>query len=938
MIHPNILKSPNDKRNGYTYELDNKLKVIIIQDIDTNVSAVSMCVKIGYFQDTISGMAHFLEHMVFNGTKDFPDENAFPEFIAKYNGMQNAYTTHDHTYYYYTVSNDGLLKSMELFSGFFTSPILGKDCIDREKEAVNSEHIKNINSDSWRCHELLKVASHKNHCFNKFGTGCNDTLDIKDIDVHVRNFFEKYYSSDRMTLCIISKENIETVKKTIDKLFSSIQIKNIPDCDLHVDSNILNPSKLIKYIPIEDREHLLLNWEIPHFRKTYDVSPTDFMTYLLGNEMDKSVNYVLCNGGYITQFDCFIRDIIKDKCILSIDITLSPYGKNHKKIIIGTILEYIKILYNNIDTNHMKNIYDDLAKIDVYNFKYFEKTNSTDTLQYICSLLNDYDIDPKHIFVTSIMKDGYSSQFIENLKTVFSHLTIDNMILIAGSKEYDQSKMSDFPNYGTKYKVWDTKIVYTDYIKNISVPPLNPYISVDNNLIDFDLKTPSKLYQNNSLTAYWFPKKNYSPNVCINATILLNQSSITPENYVGVLLYLNTILTKVKHELYMMNSAMYDTLITFNGKKIYMQIEGNYGKISEICEYLLKSIHNELDDKCFETSKYSLIKQCENYTFEAPYTKLGDLFKSQIFNDYYSLNSLCEVVTKMTKEQTINIFNTCYVNEYVKLLISGNCTEDLANTIYQLFKPRSQSTIKPQILTKYKGFSGELKITNNNPLEENVAVGVYINLGNNIPNKQTTNWAKNMCLGGILENLISPIFFDQLRTKESFGYIVNSRIGFTGNIADVNYFMFIVQSPNKTVDEISNRIGKFIKKFKSRILELSQNDFTIIKNSFESGLKTNFNNLSEESSYLFENEIENDYEMFNYKNILINECKTITLNDIIEYYNKYFLNNPEILVIKLDKINKKMLGGGSKKISHVNCKEFHRSSITMFTMKLINEC
>merc|ERR1719508_29951 len=58
------------------------------------MSAAALCVHMGSFSDPedIPGLAHFLEHMVFMGSKKFPEENSFESFIAKHGGYDNAST------------------------------------------------------------------------------------------------------------------------------------------------------------------------------------------------------------------------------------------------------------------------------------------------------------------------------------------------------------------------------------------------------------------------------------------------------------------------------------------------------------------------------------------------------------------------------------------------------------------------------------------------------------------------------------------------------------------------------------------------------------------------------------------------------------------------------------------------------------------------------
>jgi len=50
------------------------------------------------------GIAHFCEHMLFLGTKKYPEENDYAKFLAENGGSSNAYTARDHTNYYFDVS------------------------------------------------------------------------------------------------------------------------------------------------------------------------------------------------------------------------------------------------------------------------------------------------------------------------------------------------------------------------------------------------------------------------------------------------------------------------------------------------------------------------------------------------------------------------------------------------------------------------------------------------------------------------------------------------------------------------------------------------------------------------------------------------------------------------------------------------------------------
>ncbi len=70
-----MLKSPNDNSEYFTYLLNNGLRVYLIQDPEISEASASMKVSVGANQDPndIPGLAHLLEHMLFNGTKKYPN-------------------------------------------------------------------------------------------------------------------------------------------------------------------------------------------------------------------------------------------------------------------------------------------------------------------------------------------------------------------------------------------------------------------------------------------------------------------------------------------------------------------------------------------------------------------------------------------------------------------------------------------------------------------------------------------------------------------------------------------------------------------------------------------------------------------------------------------------------------------------------------------------
>ena len=97
-----IRKSPNDDRDYRYLTLANGLRVLLVSDKDTDKAAASLVALRGSIHEPqdYPGLAHFLEHMLFIGTKKYPEVSQYQTYIAAHGGSTNAYTALDHTNYF----------------------------------------------------------------------------------------------------------------------------------------------------------------------------------------------------------------------------------------------------------------------------------------------------------------------------------------------------------------------------------------------------------------------------------------------------------------------------------------------------------------------------------------------------------------------------------------------------------------------------------------------------------------------------------------------------------------------------------------------------------------------------------------------------------------------------------------------------------------------
>lgn len=179
-----VVKPVLDKRQYRGLVLPNGLRVLLVSDASTDRAAAALDVRAGYFDDPadVPGLAHFCEHMLFLGTRKYPEEGGFDSFINAAAGSNNAYTAAEDTCYFFEVDARRFDDALDRFAQFFVKdgPLFTPSATSRELNAIESEHQKNLQADSWREQQLLKMISGeltgRQHPYWKFGTGNRATL------------------------------------------------------------------------------------------------------------------------------------------------------------------------------------------------------------------------------------------------------------------------------------------------------------------------------------------------------------------------------------------------------------------------------------------------------------------------------------------------------------------------------------------------------------------------------------------------------------------------------------------------------------------------------------------------------------------------------------------------------------------------------------------
>ena len=114
-IDETIRKSDHDPRSYQAITLSNGMTVLLVSDAAAPKSLAALTLPIGSLDDPDSqlGLAHYLEHMVLMGSKNYPQPDNLAEFLKKHGGSHNASTASYRTAFYLEVENDALQPAVD---------------------------------------------------------------------------------------------------------------------------------------------------------------------------------------------------------------------------------------------------------------------------------------------------------------------------------------------------------------------------------------------------------------------------------------------------------------------------------------------------------------------------------------------------------------------------------------------------------------------------------------------------------------------------------------------------------------------------------------------------------------------------------------------------------------------------------------------------------
>lgn len=208
----------------HTFTLGNGLKVIMIPMSSGGLMSYYSIVRTGSrdeFEAGKTGFAHFFEHMMFRGTKNFPAK-IYDRMVTEMGADANAYTTDDYTAYHLTFAAEDLETVIKLESDRFQFLDYEEEAFQTEAGAVYGEYRKN-RSNPWEVlFESLQQTAFTTHTYGHTTMGYE--ADIKAMPTlfeYSKEFFSRYYRPENVVLLLTGDFDVDDARELIERYYGS---------------------------------------------------------------------------------------------------------------------------------------------------------------------------------------------------------------------------------------------------------------------------------------------------------------------------------------------------------------------------------------------------------------------------------------------------------------------------------------------------------------------------------------------------------------------------------------------------------------------------------------------------------------------------------------------------------------------------------------------
>ena len=821
-------------------------QTVVIQEVRNNpIVTIDTWIKTGSIDedDSNNGVAHFLEHLFFKGTKNH-EPGEFDRILETKGAITNAATSKDFTHYYVTIPSKDFDLAMELHADMMMNPLIPRNELEKERKVVLEEINKDLTNPSRILYDNLNSMLYTNHPYKRKVIGKSEVIETITRD-KILEFYNNNYSPSNMVTIVIGDVDTNYALERIKESFNAEFKKQMKTIYLK-EEPLTKQAKKVEYIKTESGYMLIGFRGTPIEDK--DAFALDVLATILGDGRSSVLYQVLKEKKRLAFSIDAGNSTFKDDGIFYISANFEP---EKCKQVQDTIFAEIENIKKNGITDEQLNLAKNIIERETY-YSRESITNIATEIGYTMALTNDikfydnYLDNIKNVSKADVKK--VANKYLGINKSAVSILLPENSKDIPVANITTQTKSAELVSQTSdtqKFKLSNgATMLYTPNTTN-DIIAISIYAK-GGQLIE---KIPGTA----KMTAATMMKgtKNYTP-LELSQTLEDNGIKIAPstsadafsitvlttkDEYEKTLELLNEVVNNATFAEYEVSKVKSDTINSIKrNKDVPLQVA-----IEEYRNLIYKDTPYSISSKVLEKN----IDKIDRNTIIEYYNK--------VFNPQ---NLVISINGNIDKDFTIQKLNDIFINT-IQEEFSYGCSN---SKIAKITTPRT-NTVKMQTETAW------------------ILLGWQVD---GVLNKK--DYAALQIIDSMLGSGMSSRLFKSLREQEGLAYQLGS--GYSPNVLRGSFMLYIGTNP-ETLEKAKVGLFNEINKLKTQYVgdkELKDAKEKLIGN-YIIGLETNLDKASNIGWY------EASTRGYEFKEDYQNLINSITDADIIEVANKYFTDN-----------------------------------------------
>ncbi|KAL8436443.1 hypothetical protein ACSSS7_001735 [Eimeria intestinalis] len=868
-VATDVLKPEADYREFRHYQLSNGMHAIAVHHPRSTEAGFSVAANTGSLYDPkeVPGLAHFLEHMLFLGTSKYPEPEGYDSFLTENGGSNNAYTDEEKTVFFNKVTDTAFEDALGRFAEFFKTPLFDRKYEEKEVNAIDAEHQKNIPNDDERA--WYTIRSLAKGPMSHFATGNSATLSANakaqgiDLVDRLRDFHSQYYCGSNMVAVTISPRTLDEQESLVRKNFEDVSAGHAdwlgmvqcpgPMFDTVKPFDGSNTGKFVHLQSFSSEPTLWVAFGLPATLTSYKKQPVSVLTYLLEYTGEGSLAKRLRLLGLADGVSPVV-DKNTVSTLLGIKVDLTQKGAAHRGLVLQEVFSYINFLRDHGVSHELVSSLALQSHID------FHTTQPGSSLMDEAARLahNLLTYEPYHAVAgDSLLIDAdprLTNQLLQEMSP--------SRAIIAFSDPQFTSKVDSFetdPYYGVQFRVLDlpqhhaiAMAVLTASPNAFRMPPPLMHIPKASELKILPgltgIAEPELISEqggNAGASVWWQGQGSFAlPRVAIRLTGDISKDKADLLSRTHGSLALAALAEHLQEDTVDFQTCGITHSLAFKGTGFHMTFEGyTQEQLSKVMSHVADVLREPsvVEPERFERVKEKQIKllsdPANNMAFEHALEAAAILTR----NDAFSRKDLLDALQQTNYDESMAKLGELQ-NVHVDAFVMGNIDRDQSVALVEGFLDQAgfkfidrDDAIESLAMEQKQ----TIEATLSNPIKGDQDHATLIQFQLGIPSiEERVNLA-------VLTQFLNRRIYDSLRTEAQLGYIAGAK---ETQAASTSLVQCFVEGSKAHPDEVLKMIDAELEKAKEHISSMSDAELAHWKESARAKLAKLDANFSEEYS------------------------------------------------------------------------------------------